>query len=107
MRGRRSKDQAQEEGRGTGRTTSQLRNAAHGAVFIWCNDRLFYPKTLARDLGRGDLVIYGPSVLCNGGTQLMGIPAPEIILDHAARFDVDELGAFHRIRDWCHARARA
>ena len=68
--------------RGTGRTTKQLASAPQGAVYIWCNSHLHYPKTLARELGRGDLRIERPSWLdhptaCD--TRILGL-----VVDHAA-----------------------
>ena len=46
--------------RGTSITTDQIRGAPLGAVFVWCNNRLWYAKDLAGHLGRRDLVIATP-----------------------------------------------
>ena len=43
--------------RGTGFTSRQMENAPDGAVFVWCNGHLDYPKRLAEHLGRKDLRI--------------------------------------------------
>jgi hypothetical protein len=66
--------------RGTGLTTAQMESAPVAAVFIWCNDRLDYPKRLARKIARRDLRIVGPSWLEQGwiGRRFTGI-----VLDHA------------------------
>jgi hypothetical protein len=69
--------------RGTGRTRRAMEAADHGAIYIWCNGGLSYPKQLAKHLGRDDLKIYSPSVLEDG--RLRGILAPEIVVDHATR----------------------
>lgn len=42
-------------GRGTGHTSHQMLEAPVGAHFIWCNQATWYPKALARHLGREDL----------------------------------------------------
>jgi hypothetical protein len=68
--------------RGTGRTARQMKAAPIGAVFVWCNDRLDYPKTLARAhwVNRPDLLIVGPQWLERGwiGQRFSGI-----VIDHA------------------------
>lgn len=69
--------------RGTGRTTKQMKEAPKGAVFIWCNQHIDYPRELARKLGRTDLIIYGPAVFENNGFRLHGVRS--IVIDHAAR----------------------
>lgn len=70
--------------RGTGRTTRQMKAAAKGALFISCNDHCArqYDPSLARNIGREDLVIRGPSVIERGCRQLAGKQWPEIVIDH-------------------------
>lgn len=68
--------------RGTGQTTEQLRNAPHGAIFVWCNDSLSYPRQLAAKLKRGDLRIVGYSFF-DDKYSWRGITASAIVLDHA------------------------
>lgn len=70
---------------GTGTTTQQMQAAPHGAIFVWCNNDLSYPRHIARSIGRGDLCI-----VCAGedwhrflGYQLSG----GVVIDHAARLD--------------------
>lgn len=69
------------ETRGTGITTQQMRAAPHGAVYVWCNSHLGYPKGLARAIGREDLDIRSPGWLtCQNvaGREFSGV-----IIDHA------------------------
>lgn len=67
--------------RGSGRTKAQIEKAPTAAVFIWADDRLDYPKRLARSVGRRDLQIVGPGWLESGwiGRRFTGI-----VVDHAA-----------------------
>ena len=67
--------------RGTGRTSDQLKAAPKGAVYVWVNNRLNYPKRLALDLGREDLEIVAPSWL--EYNRFMGRIMSGLILDHA------------------------
>lgn len=69
--------------RQTGRTTLQMRAAPQGAVFVWCNEELFYPKALARDIGREDLKIISPRGIEWGQASRGRIPG--IVVDHAAQ----------------------
>ena len=46
--------------RQTKRTTKQMIEAPLDACFVWCNDRLSYPRNLAQHLGRSDLTIISP-----------------------------------------------
>lgn len=66
--------------RGGGHTTKQILDAPEEAIYVWVNERIYYPKKIANKLGRNDLIIKGPSVLEYG--RLRGINKP-IILDHA------------------------
>jgi hypothetical protein len=69
--------------RGSGRTTRQMQQAPHGAVFIWCVARsVNYARDLARSLKREDLRIMTPAALDPPGHRLMGIRVT-IVLDHA------------------------
>jgi hypothetical protein len=69
--------------RQTGQTTTQLRNAPAGATFVWPVDSTYYPRALARYVGRRDLRIVGPSALTDGRCQ--GLTPERLILDHAVR----------------------
>lgn len=68
--------------RGDGATTRQMQAAPQGALFVWVNHRLGYPKDLARKLGRADLEIVPPSYL--EGDQFRGRTFSGIVIDHAA-----------------------
>lgn len=77
--------------RGTGITTRQMQAAPLGAVFIWCNSALDYPRALARRTGRADLEVVAPYWL--DGDRWRGRNLTGIVLDHAAelssrRFDM-------------------
>lgn len=69
--------------RGTGRTTEQLRQAATGAVFVWCNGHLGYPRRLAAALSRQDLCIRGPDFFSEMGW--LGSRPGMVVVDHAFR----------------------
>lgn len=88
-----------DEQRGKGHTTQQLKDAKLGALFIWCNSRIDYPKALARHLGREDIKIVSPSVLECNGERLRGLTLPEIILDHACVPDEREWDVIERARN--------
>lgn len=68
--------------RGSGRTTAAMKAAPKGAVYVWVNHHLDYPKYLARKLDREDLVIVGPDWLTD--RKWRGRVFPGIIKDHAA-----------------------
>ena len=67
--------------RQTGRTAQQMLDAPQNAVYVWCNDRLEYPRHLASNLYRHDLRIVGPSWLEHDG--YMGLSFTSVVLDHA------------------------
>ena len=48
-----------------------------GAVYVWVNSMLGYPKALARAVGRGDLRIVGPHML-------EVLAHRKMVVDHAA-----------------------
>jgi hypothetical protein len=66
--------------RGSGRTHRQMIEAPQRAVYIWCNSHLFYPRELAREIGRADLRIIGPADL---EERLRGLKAHQVVFDHA------------------------
>lgn len=68
--------------RGTGRTTAQMKGALRGAVFVWVNHKLSYPRDLARKIGRDDLEIVSPDWLDRLG--FAGRDLTDIVVDHAA-----------------------
>ena len=75
--------------RQSGRTTEQMKAAPKGSLYVWCNDAFDYPKLLARDLGRTDLVIVAPYYL----QFRLHCPKrwPAVVLDHATVLNDREL----------------
>lgn len=70
-------------GRQSGRTTRAMQELPKGAVFVWVNQHLDYPKQLARKLGRDDLQIVSPQWLVD--RRWTGLDLTGLNLDHAAR----------------------
>lgn len=66
-----------------GRTGRQMLDAPIGSLFVWCNDNLDYPISLARHLGREDLEIRPANFL--SAENIRGRRIEEIIIDHALR----------------------
>jgi len=65
--------------RQSGQTTKQMMAAPRYSIYIWPNNNLLYPKSLAKKIGRDDLSIVAPSWLDHHwrGTSV------EISIDHA------------------------
>ncbi len=80
--------------RGTGTTMQQMLDAPVGALFVWCNSMLYYPKSLAASLARNDLIIVAPSWL-NG--RMFGEIAVAVIVDHAAMLTLEQRDFVHAI----------
>ena len=67
--------------RQTGRTTQQMKAAEQNALYVWPNSNLYYPKELARHIGRPDLRIVSLSSLYDHrhfGERIL------IVIDHEA-----------------------
>lgn len=75
---------AKDRDRGTGRTTQQMKDAAHGAFFIWHTVDLHYPKEIAKRIDRSDLRIIAVGHLGRGCYPLRGVNAP-VVIDHWCR----------------------
>jgi hypothetical protein len=71
-------------------------NAPAGVVFVWCNSNLAYPKGLACDLQRDDLVVRRLSWLER--RNVMGRDFPGVVVDHAAQPDSEGYEALHYLR---------
>lgn len=84
--------------RGSGRTRRQLESAKRGAIFIWCNDHIGYPKQLALDIGRGDILIHGRTDLDDGAYRFRGRMYPEVVTDHACHFSDVDLEVLRELR---------
>jgi hypothetical protein len=89
------------EDRGKGYTRQQMLEAPQGALFIWCNERLHYPRDLAQHLGRDDLRIVSPDILGRGRYRLYGLRLSAIILDHAAAPNAEEQATLDEARARC------
>ena len=70
---------------GSGRTTRQMQDAPIESIFVWCNSMVSYPKSLAKHLGRNDLVIQPLHWLRI--ENIAGRDGLKIVVDHAARLD--------------------
>lgn len=70
--------------RGKGLTSTAIQSAPHGAIYIWCAERLDHPRWLAHNLRRDDIQIRPISWLLDGGERLRGSCRP-IVIDHAVR----------------------
>lgn len=68
--------------RQSGTTTEQMLKAPDGALYVWGDRHLDYPKALARKLGRTDLMVVSPGWL--DGNRWRGIRR-QVIIDHYAR----------------------
>lgn len=78
-----------QEPRQTGITTSQMIEAPIGAVFVWCNEKTYYPVVLARSLGRGDLIIRPAYWLDHDCWTYRG----HVVVDHATVMSADRIEA--------------
>jgi hypothetical protein len=72
-----------EGSRQTGRTSKQMLEAPRGAMFVWCNSSTWYPRDLARSLGRTDLQICGPDMLNASSLHSLRSRGGKLVLDHA------------------------
>jgi hypothetical protein len=91
-------------GRQSGTTSQQMREAADGAVYVWCNTRLAYPINLAAHLGR-NLTIVRPSWLLKARGRIDA--HIDIVVDHAAQLTRSESEALFYLRKWLDARKAA
>jgi hypothetical protein len=90
-----------------GRTTRQIHEAPKGAFYVWVNSDSYYPRMLARALGREDLMIVGPSWLTPGNT--LGRSPTPFVLDPAAHHVLtgNQWDIFEQVRcRWELSRAR-
>ncbi len=71
--------------RQTGVTTKQMQDAPQGAIYVWLNSQLNYPRKLAEHLGRRDLVIV-PAACVNLGTVVGRRERVSMVADHATRW---------------------
>lgn len=79
----------------SGKTTQQMQEAPYGALYIWVNGNISYPKALALHLGRGDLVIVSPTFIESGkwrGKEFTGV-----VLDHACMLTASQWRMYFEI----------
>jgi len=69
-----------------------------GAVFVWLNSNLFYPKALAAKLGRDDLEVRPLSWLNVRNTRGRRFNYSEVVVDHAVLFDSERCAALNILR---------
>lgn len=67
-----------------GATTRLMLAAPLGAIYVWCNSHLDYPRRLARHLNREDLIVEPLNILFNPA-RIAGRSQSYVVLDHAAR----------------------
>lgn len=72
--------------RGAGRTTAAMLGAPPNAFYVWCNDDLWYPQSLAKNIGRADLKIVGVSYLLRPNA-FDGRRDIKVVIDHAVMWD--------------------
>lgn len=70
----------EDEERDTGRTTKQLREAPAGAAYIVAGETVDYTRSIALQIGRGDLRFYTSRAIEE--QRLIGIA--NVVVDHAA-----------------------
>jgi hypothetical protein len=81
--------------RGTGTTTQQMKAAPKNATYIWVHGDTYYPKQLAKELGRTDLKIVGPDWLTD--YRFMGLRDLEVVIDHATELSPRQLAVWHEL----------
>lgn len=84
-----------------GATTTQMKEAPYGAVYIWRTKALSYPRKLAKSLGREDLKIIAAAHLCNIHRRGdFKVRMSGVIIDHAAMytFNSEEWDGYEYLR---------
>jgi len=82
--------------RGSGITTKQIKNAPKNAIFVWRDGHIYYPMDLANKCNRSDLKIVSPSWLRM--EHVKGLRNLEIVVDHSAKLNVEQLEALNEAR---------
>ena len=75
----------------TGTTTRQMQKAPLGAIYVWPNANLGYPKRLAVALGRPDIVIKPPGWLI--ARNVREFPPLSVVIDHATTLTFENMEA--------------
>jgi len=72
-----------------------MQEAPTGALYVWVNDQLGYPRRLAEKLNRTDLVIVSP-----GQIRFETLVAQSIVVDHATKWTRGMHEAAHYLRSF-------
>jgi hypothetical protein len=84
-------------GRQSGRTARAMADCPKGAVYVWYNHHLDYPKQLAKFLGREDLKIVSPSWL--SAENVTGKTFTGVRCDHAFDPEQRHWYALHLVKE--------
>lgn len=79
------------EDRRSGRTKRQMEDAPKGAIYIWDNKILSYPRELSYSIGREDLTILEKGYLYYRANRLTHIIFTDIVVDHACVLSSDQM----------------
>lgn len=90
--------------RGSGKTTELMKAAPIGAIYIWVNSHLDYPRQLAKLIGREDLQIESPSYL--EGTRYYGLCLSGLLLDHAVDLTDAQWEGYGHVKDYIESHLR-
>lgn len=72
--------------RRSGRTTDQMVKSPRKTIYIWCNDKLEYPRRLANYLGRGDIRVVPYSWIAESDfRRLKTFDQKDIVWDHSIK----------------------
>ena len=63
------------------KTTTQLKRAVYGSLFIWRSLSLSYPRQIAKEIGREDIIVR--SLLFIRSMECQSHKYPDVILDHS------------------------
>jgi len=72
-----------------GITTAQIKSAPIGAIYIWVTNDTWYPKALAKHLGREDIQFKSHSWFTLD--NVIGKQLPIIIFDHHVKMTTENL----------------
>lgn len=79
-----------------------MQNLPKGGYFVWGNRDITYPKRLAHDLGRDDIIVVSVGFLDNRGltaiTTVLSGMFTGIVVDHAAELSVEQNSVYKNIR---------
>jgi hypothetical protein len=79
-----------------GITTHQIKTAPTNATYLWCSNDLSYPKAIAYQLNRTDLIFVGPSWFTH--YKWRGYLIRSLVVDHAVKLTPSETEMLYEIR---------